>query len=318
MPETAPVWPPLGVALLTSLLAFGFGLVPFILPRPDRYAHWLVGFACGAVLGLSIWHLLPHAVEGFHGEPLAIWEVSAFALVGAGLLYFIEHVLLPHQHHVHQIPAHDGHGIHHIASGHEVTHDHSHCAPDAPQEALEEGDLCQVCDIGFYSVASFIGLSMHSFVDGLYIALFSAFSTSFLPYLGILLHKLGEAFVLTTIFHLAGYQRRRTTVILAVFLCMTPLGTLLGSEAIHNLTSQMGYLSALAAGGFLYIAGHGLLPALWSQPRHRLPSAIAVLLGIGFIYVAQTMAEPGGHAHHQHGAPAVQSAQDDHDHDHAH
>lgn len=299
--------PALLLACTASLLAFGFGMLPFFLKKPDRWAHWLVGFACGAVLGLCFWSLLPHATEQVDGHQLMLWEVVVWAALGVGLLYFIEHILLPHQHHVHQIHVADGHSVAHVAAGHEVTHDHSQCdhehepiSKEAATGGLQEGDLCKVCDIGFYSVASFIGLSLHSFVDGLYIALFSTLPSGLMPYLGILLHKFGEAFVLTTIFHLAGYPRRRTTVILAVFLSMTPLGTILGAEALHGLSAQMGYISALAAGGFIYIAGHGLLPALWSQPRHRVPSAIAVCLGIGFIYVTQLMGGHGSHAGHVH------------------
>lgn len=301
--HAAPV-PALVLAIIAAGVAFGFGLLPFVLRKPDRWAHWLVGFACGAVLGLSIWHLLPHAVEGFEGHQLAVWEVALWAAIGAGLLYFIEHILLPHQHHIHQVPvssdeAHQ-HGLAHDHEACGIEHDPETLAALAQLEAVEEGDLCRVCDIGFYSVASFIGLSMHSFVDGLYIALFATLHFTWLPYFGILLHKLGEAFVLTTIFHLAGYPKRRTTAILAVFLAMTPLGTVLGNEALGGLSAQMGYLSALAAGGFIYIAGHGLLPALWSTPRHRLPSAVAVALGLAFIYVAQTLGH-AGHSHHGHG-----------------
>lgn len=327
MPEAIThTWPPLLPALLAAIAAFGFGCLPFLLKRPERWAHWLVGFAAGAVLGLSIWHLLPHAAEGFAGHRLTVWEVALWAGIGIGLLWFIEHILLPHQHHVHQAHQADGHSLAHVADGHEIAHDHAHCEPSTPaeiarlerMEGLEPGDLCRVCDIGFYSVASFIGLSLHSFVDGLYIAFFTTFTEPLLPFLGILLHKFAEAFVLTTIFHLAGYPRRRTIAILIVFLAMTPLGAMLGAEALHASAGYMGYLSAMAAGGFLYIACHGLLPALWSTPQHRLPSAVAVLLGLGFIYLAQSVGHDHAHHGHDHGPSQPATAAHDHTHDHDH
>ncbi|HYE76803.1 MAG TPA: hypothetical protein VEI97_02345, partial [bacterium] len=94
--------------------------------------------------------------------------------------------------------------------------------------------------------------------------------------------------------------RRRTVAILIAFLAMTPLGALVGSRLMVNAEVQTAYLSALAAGGFLYIAVHGLLPALWRQKQVRWASAFSVASGVAVIYLASVLAvaaEHGGHSH---------------------
>ena len=278
MPHVAHHPPVLLYACLAVLGAFLFGLIPLFIPKPERFAHLLVGFAAGAVLGISLFHLLPDAISNEGGVATPIWQVALWTLAGIGLMYFIEHVLLPHEHHhLHQSSGHDGHDYPHVAKG-EVIGELSE------EIALEPSDLCQVCDIGFYSVASFIGLSIHSFVDGLTFAVLGQLNAATVAFLGVGLHKLAESFVLTTIFHLAGYRRGQTAIILAVFLATTPFGALAGMGVLNNVTVSIGPFTAFAAGCLIYIAGHGLLPALWNQPRHRVGAALAAIAGAGFIY----------------------------------
>lgn len=298
MPEPVFQLNALQYAAIVVLTSFAAGLVPLYTPRPERCAHLLVGFAAGAVLGLALWHMLPDAVHAFEGTAIPAAVVFILAGAGFGALYFIEHVLLPHEHHhLHQAESPDGHSLPHLAG---TTHEepgHIH----GPDCELVSSDLCEVCDIGFYSVASFIGLSLHSFVDGLYLSLDGVVAAPWIIFLGIALHKLAEAFVLTTIFHLAGYPRRRTIAILVAFLAMTPLGAYMGTAVMANTEIQTAYLSAIAAGGFLYIAFHGLIPALWRQKQVRWSAALSVAGGIAVIYLASVLAiAEGGHAGHGH------------------
>ncbi|HYE78069.1 MAG TPA: ZIP family metal transporter, partial [bacterium] len=183
MPEHVPHLTALQYAALVVATSFLAGLLPLAMPRPERCAHLLVGFAAGAVLGLAFWHMLPEAVEAFKGTPLPAAAVLGLAAMGAGALYFIEHVLLPHDHHhLHQLHDQpDGHSFGHLAAGHHPGEGHVHGPECAP---LESSDLCEVCDISFYGVASFIGLSFHSFVDGLYLSLDGVIAAPWIIFLG--------------------------------------------------------------------------------------------------------------------------------------
>jgi len=134
-------------------------------------------------------------------------------------------------------------------------------------------------------VTSVIGLSLHSFIDGLIIAAsFEAGSQiGILTAAAILLHKLPDGITISGILLHAGASAGKIFSFSALTASFTPIGALLGLFIFKDLPqTYMGALLALTAGSFLFLAASDLIPE-----THKCKSRLAPLsLFIGAIVVA--------------------------------
>lgn len=74
--------------------------------------------------------------------------------------------------------------------------------------------------------------------------------------LGIMMHKVPEAFAFTTVlFHRSG-NKKSTLILLVLYALCSPLGAISANYFLHNIFSESGtmYLFALVAGSFLHIS----------------------------------------------------------------
>ncbi|MHB8838899.1 MAG: ZIP family metal transporter [Gemmatimonadaceae bacterium] len=112
-------------------------------------------------------------------------------------------------------------------------------------------------------VSALIGLTLHTFVDGVAIATSFAVTThlGLLVFAAIVLHKLPEGFAISSLFLAAGGSRR------AALLAATALGvaTLLGGLApgVSGMIATHGL--ALSAGVTLYVGASNLIPEFQSK-----------------------------------------------------
>jgi len=255
--------------MLSALFLLSAGLAGGVIPQyirlSDKGLHRFLALGTGMLIGTIFYHMLPEALES-HSS-------ATFVIVGLLGVFVVERIFLANVGRQH-LPQ-KGEGGDHDPS---EEHDHRHGT-----HAL----------IG---ATAFAGLSIHALMVGLGLAAQLQDELTRVPLItSLLVHKLSEAFSLSTIFLLAGYPRKKALILLGVFACIEPFGQLLGGAAIATLPHgwEAG-ASGLAAGTFLYVALCDLLPEVFHRREGRWGSLIALTVGVVAIALMLT---GNGHGH---------------------
>jgi zinc transporter ZupT len=135
---------------------------------------------------------------------------------------------------------------------------------------------------------SIIGLSLHSFIDGLIIAVgFSANSQiGILTALAILFHKLPDGITVASILVHLRYAKKRILLLSAVTSIFTPIGAALGIFLFHSISqSVLGILLAFAAGTFIFLSAADLIPQTHKSPNRKIP--LMFFIGIAVIMIIE-------------------------------
>ncbi len=131
-------------------------------------------------------------------------------------------------------------------------------------------------------VLALVGLSLHSFMDGVAIA--AALSTHSnlgpLVVLGILFHRIPEGGTIASIFLVRGFGNRGAMLAAGIL----ALAALVGSAGQVLLALPAGPILALTGGLALYVASSDLLPEV--QKVSGLRSTLALLSGVGIFLVS--------------------------------
>src|SRR5258707_8457474 len=134
---------------------------------------------------------------------------------------------------------------------------------------------------GHAGISALLGLSIHTFFDGVAIA--SGFLVSGwlggVIFLAIFLHKIPEGFTVASLM-LASGQSRRTALLAAIWLGVATVSGVLLMGLLH---SQVGYALPISAGVTLYVAATHLIPAVNREPDVRM--ALLVFLGVALMLV---------------------------------
>ena len=132
------------------------------------------------------------------------------------------------------------------------------------------------------SLTAFIGLSVHSLMEGFGLAV-----TMVDPQLArvllisILAHKVPAAFSLVSLALLAKQSRRRCLFYLFFFAATAPIGALVLGPLIGFLQEgSMWQTTGLVTGSFLYVATADLLPEVFHSRERRWVNLLLMLIGI--------------------------------------
>jgi zinc and cadmium transporter len=253
------------LAILAGALAGG--ALPLLAARTRSDA--LLSFSAGVMLGAAFFHMLPEATEqaGLVAIP--------WILVGFLALFLLERYVLVHvcaEPGLAAAPAPDGHPHPHGA------HDHA-----------------AVCEVHTLGLAAFVGLSLHTLVDGFALGAASGErELGFLVFLAILAHKVPSSFSLTAILRAEGYSRARALAMNAIFSLMVPAGAGLYLLARRVADAERFTPLALAAsaGTFLHLALSDILPDLHRRGASRLRLSLALLVGVAVMWALRLV-----HAH---------------------
>ena len=139
-------------------------------------------------------------------------------------------------------------------------------------------------------VSALVGLSIHSFFDGISIA--SGFVISpglgLLLFVAILLHKAPEGFTIASIM-LAGGHSRATAQLSSI---AVGAAAILGAVAVYPLHTFVGEGLALSAGVTLYVAASDLIPEVNRSEDGRV--AVMVFVGVVLYYATESFIEAIG------------------------
>jgi zinc and cadmium transporter len=245
-----------GAILLGSLAG---GSLPLL--GSARRSDVLLSFSAGVMLGAGFIHMLPEAVEG------AGFGTIPFVLVGFLFLFLLERFVLVHVcGEPGPVPGDPGHG--------KPGHDH-----------LRGATGCQVHTLG---LAAFLGLSLHTLVDGFALGTASHESgLGFLVFLAILAHKIPSSFSLSAILAAEGWGRPRALLLNGLFALMVPAGAgvyLALRGAVEQVEAFTSYALAASAGTFLHLALSDILPDLHRRGGSRLRLSAALLAGVAAMW----------------------------------
>lgn len=112
-------------------------------------------------------------------------------------------------------------------------------------------------------ITSVIGLSFHSLLDGLIIAIGFEVNTSLgiITTIAVLLHKLPDGITISGILLHSGASRKKVLNFSLLTAAFTPAGTILGMILFKNISpAVLGALLAATAGSFIFLAASDLIP----------------------------------------------------------
>lgn len=304
------------VLVLYCLLVIAASLVggwlPLWIPLTHGRMQMAISFVAGAMLGVGLLHLLPHA----YFELGSIDAAVLGTLAGFLAMFFIERFFAFHHH---DVPAeHDhadcGHAGHNHDHDHGQAHAHDQPGPiELPAHAMS-----------WWGAA--IGMTLHSLADGLALAAsINAEWTSgagkaagLATFLVIFLHKPFDALTIGTLMAAGGRTRKLRHIVNLVFALMTPIGAALFFAGLTRFDGEqqlLGWALAFSAGTFICIASSDLLPELQFHSHDRVKLSAALVLGLALSWVIGYF-EHAGHEHHE--RPAGEHRHDHDQHGHGH
>ena len=243
------------------------GALPLLGKRERSDA--LLSFSAGVMLGAAFFHMLPEAAAEAGGRAFP------FVLAGFLFLFLLERFVLVH------VCAEPGPSARLVAKpppppesfASHPSHDHAHEATG--------------CDVHTMGLAAFIGLSLHTLVDGFALGAASSQPTlGLLVFIAILAHKIPSSFSLSSILRAEGYGRGSALLMNGTFALMVPLGAAVYLAASRLVHAQSFTALALAAsaGTFLHLALSDILPDLHRRGVSRWRLTGALLAGVAVMW----------------------------------
>lgn len=281
---------PTTILLIYCVLIFCASMLGGGLAHMFRMTHLrtqiLMSGVGGLMLGVALLHLLPHAAEILVSTPRA----TAWMLCGVTVMFLLIRLFHTHDH---SVPVTvDG------SSG-------THPTPEAHHGCQHEHPLASEPTKGLSWSGIFVGLMLHTLVDGVALAssvLADAHHHVFWgllglgPFLAVLLHIPLDTFTITSVMNKQGWSRQSQLLASFAFSIVCPLGAIAMTLGASQLASEtlLGCGLAISAGFFVCIALADLLPEVAFHDHDRGKLTAMFLLGIT---VAIGIENLPGHSH---------------------
>lgn len=325
--------------LVAAASLFG-GWLPSFLKLTHTRLQLTMSLVAGLMLGVGLWHLLPHGVVEIqishqgNALDLALW----WLMIGLVTMFFLIRAFHIHHHSTgdeddtaeepRQKPIVAPQGlaivethVHGPSCNHDhAHHDHGHGHSHGDEDFVPKHPLAWV--------GLFFGLALHTLIDGLALGASvagphageEAGLMGLGTFLAIALHKPLDALSIQSLMRAGGWSPEWRAAVNLGFALMCPIGALIfffGVDAkwfggMDHLI--VGCALAFSAGVFLCISLGDLLPELHFHSHDQAGLSFALLLGIALAYGIRFL-EPE-HAHGPPTKPAAHGKDHDHEHDH--
>jgi len=245
--------------------AIGGGVLPLV--GPMRRSDLLLSFSGGVMLGAAFFHMLPEAIE------LGGAATLPAVLLGFLTLYLLERFVLIH---ICGEP-----GMNEALSTGKIHQPHDH-----PGHVHGDEAGCEVHTLG---LAAWMGMSVHTIVDGFALGAANheaGKGLGLLVFLAILAHKIPSSFSLSAILRSEGYGKAKAVVMNAFFALMVPLGALLyvALNAVVRVEQFTAYALAFSGGTFLHLSLSDILPDLHRRGGSKWRLTGALLAGLALMW----------------------------------
>jgi zinc and cadmium transporter len=148
------------------------------------------------------------------------------------------------------------------------------------------------CDIHQMGIPAFLGISLHSLLDGLALG-----AGLMLPHLGpvvllaVIIHKMPDGISITSILLAAGWSRRRVALLSLLFSLTTPAGALLAYLFLRAVSPEnLAVAIGISAGTFLAIATADILPQVHRIEERNPLTLIFLVLGLAVSWLGRLLA----------------------------
>ena len=288
--------------LVSVLAAYSFILVAAImlggkLPTLIRMTHTrtqlVMSFVSGLMLGIAIFHLLPHAIYTIASDQ-AVEIAARWTMLGLLVMFLLLRVFHFHHHDLSD-DAHESQCVEH-AGDDQAHHNHGKSSSTKP--------------VSWMGIA--LGLTIHTMIDGVALAASMQADWSLLSdhqgltilvglgvFLAILLHKPLDALTISSLMGDSGASKTKRRLVMFGFAIICPLSAFAALWGINFISSghglYVGAALAFSAGVFLCISLSDLLPEVHFHSHDRLKMTVVLLLGVG-LALALVRVEPA-HRH---------------------
>ena len=144
--------------------------------------------------------------------------------------------------------------------------------------ACEEYD----CDIHQMGIPAFLGISLHSLLDGIALG-----AGLILPQLGpvvlfaVIIHKIPDSMSISSILLAAGWHRRKIGWLNLLFSLTTPIGAIIAYLFFRSLSAEnIAVVIGISAGTFLAIATADILPLIHRIEQRNPMTLVFLALGL--------------------------------------
>ncbi|MFG0334867.1 MAG: ZIP family metal transporter [Maioricimonas sp. JB049] len=270
------------------------GTLPSIVRLTHTRMQLLISLIGGLMLGIGIFHMLPHALVELSYDPnYGVNTVSWSVMAGIVVTFLLLRAF--HFHHHEPVDFGSSGRAHDHDCGHDHDRDHHGHSHHGHSHHCGQDDDTHTHPFGWMGV--FFGLAIHTLIDGLAlgasVAAESAHHTGlalagFGTFLAILLHKPLDAISITSLMMAGGWSNGWKRLINVAFALMCPVGAALfvyGVSLSSDRTLLVGCALAFAAGVFICLALSDLLPEMELHSHHRVPLTLMLLAGIGMAWL---------------------------------
>ena len=273
-------------ALIIAASLIG-GWIPAFIELTHTRMQTIISFVGGLMLGIGVFHLLPHAI---HELPNAT-AASRWMMVGIVFMFIMLRLFHFHNHEPVSADTESSH-----SHKHEHTDEHEH---HSTAECHSHGHAHGLSWLGIA-----IGLSVHTLIDGIALgasvtaeasraAAASLFGLG--TFLAIVLHKPLDAVSITSLMKAGGWKKSTSNLVNTGFALMCPLGAGLAMLGVHQFPAFrqeiLGTALAFSAGVFICISLSDLLPEMEFHSHNKVQLSVALGLGIVLAFVI-TFLEP--------------------------
>jgi zinc and cadmium transporter len=144
--------------------------------------------------------------------------------------------------------------------------------------ACEEYD----CDIHQMGIPAFLGISLHSLLDGIALG-----AGLILPQLGpvvlfaVIIHKIPDSMSISSILLAVGWNRRKIGWLNLLFSLTTPIGAIIAYLFFRSLSAEnIAVVIGISAGTFLAIATADILPQIHRIEQRNPMTLVFLALGL--------------------------------------
>ena len=284
--------PILILAVYCGLIAVG-SLLGGWLPLWFRLTHLrmqlLMSFVAGLMLGVSFFHLLPHAVVELDSVDTAV----RWMMIGFIVMFVLIRAFHFHQHEPMLPNASE-------SSSSPTDHDCSHHESHFPRTTLNWLGLA-------------FGLSVHTLIDGIALAAnvmadaeekVAGTLLGLGTFLAVFLHKPLDALSITALMTAGNWSARARWLVNLGFSMVCPLGALCFFAGLKELPADqemvLGAVLGFSAGVFLCISLADIMPELELHSHNRFRLSLALVLGIALAYGIHLVEPAHSHSHEQH------------------